>query len=128
MTDDCAAVFIYGTLLPGELRWPVLERYALSHRPAVVDGALYDTGHGYPAAIFSEPGRIEGRVVVIDPRRLDEALDALDEVEAVDHGLYVRTVLETDHGRAWSYEYRGGLDRLIRIGSRWRDAAGGDRR
>ncbi|MGI9600615.1 MAG: gamma-glutamylcyclotransferase family protein [Acidimicrobiales bacterium] len=126
MNDDLDAVFIYGTLLPGQQRWPILRPFVVEQRSASVPGALYDTGYGYPAAVFSEPGRIEGHHVTLDPRRLNEALAALDEAEAVDHGLYVRVVVESDHGPAWSYEYRGGIDRVVRIGSRWRDRAEGD--
>ncbi|MDH3706641.1 MAG: gamma-glutamylcyclotransferase [Acidimicrobiia bacterium] len=125
MVDELDVVFIYGTLLPGEQRWPVLEPFAVALTPAWVSGALYDTGHGYPAAVFAEPGRIDGTLVRLDRHRLAAALAALDEAEAVEHGLYVRTVIVSDRGRAWSYEYRGGIDRLVRIGSRWRDPTGG---
>jgi len=125
MDERLDAVFIYGTLLPGEERWPVLEPFAVDLAAAWVRGALYDTGHGYPAAIFTEPGRIDGSLVRLDAARLVPALAALDEAEAVEHGLYVRTMVASDHGPAWSYEYRGGIDRLVPIGSRWRDSTKG---
>ena len=125
MSDELDVVFIYGTLLPGEERWPVLEPFAVELTASAVSGALYDTGYGYPAAVFSEPGRIEGTLVRLDRIRLTVALVTLDEVEAVEHGLYESTVVASDHGPAWSYEYRGGIDRLVRIGSRWRDGSGG---
>ena len=43
------SVFVYGTLMPGHLRWEVLAPHAAEHRPASVDGVLWDTGRGWPA-------------------------------------------------------------------------------
>ena len=56
-------LFVYGTLQPGRLRWPFLEPFALAHRPATVAGRLYDSGKGWPAAVFERSRRR------LDPRR-----------------------------------------------------------
>ena len=45
-------LFVYGTLQPGRLRWPVLAPFATGHRPASVPGTLHDTGNGWPVAVF----------------------------------------------------------------------------
>ena len=35
-----AAVFVYGTLMPGRLRWPLIERQSVGHRQAAVAGLV----------------------------------------------------------------------------------------
>ena len=99
-----SAVFVYGTLLPGEHRWPLLEEYALEVRAAEVRGLLFDTGRGYPCALFDRPeGMVPGVVVDVEPARLDDALAMLDEVEGVAFGLFERVVVTTvDRQVAWS--------------------------
>ncbi|MGH3463334.1 MAG: gamma-glutamylcyclotransferase, partial [Kribbellaceae bacterium] len=67
-------MFVYGTLLPGQERWPLLEPYAVGSHPASVTGQLYDTGRGYPCALFDRPGSIPGAIVELDPAQLDAAL------------------------------------------------------
>jgi len=100
-------LFVYGTLRPGQQRWPFLE-------PFVVDegcddslaGALYDTGHGYPAAKFDRDGVIHGRVYSLRVDRLDECLQLLDEVEGAVQDLFRRVAVLTFDGiEAWAYEY-----------------------
>src|SRR3954452_22202905 len=122
--DDLAsmeptAVFVYGTLLPSESRWPLLEPYARGARPAGVPGRLFDTGRGYPCALFSGPGTIPGAVVALDQAEVDDVVALLDEVEGVAFGLYERVVVTTDDGeRVWSYEWAGDMDELTPI-VRW---------
>jgi gamma-glutamylcyclotransferase (GGCT)/AIG2-like uncharacterized protein YtfP len=112
-------VFIYGTLLPTESRWPLLEPFAIDARAATVAGRLFDTGRGYPCALFSGAGSIPGAVVAIDAARIGEVLALLDEVEGVAFGLYERVVVTTDDGEAvWSYAWLGDMDELTPI-VRW---------
>ena len=115
------AVFVYGTLLPGDVRWPVLEPFAGDATEVEVPDALFDTGHGYPAAVFGTGRGVIGQRIELDPDRLVEALAVLDEAEAVEHGLYVRIVIDTMAGPAWAYEYRGGIDHLEPLGPSWND-------
>jgi gamma-glutamylcyclotransferase (GGCT)/AIG2-like uncharacterized protein YtfP len=95
-------VFVYGTLMPGHLRWRHIEPYVVDRRQDHVPGQLYDTGRGYPGARFDEPGRIPGWALSLESALLDEALALLDEIEGPH--LYDRVVVETGVGRpAWSY-------------------------
>lgn len=98
-------LFVYGTLQPGRLRWPFLAPYATGHRPALAAGRIYDTGYGWPVAVFGTSEHlVPGTVVDLDPHRADEALGVLDDVEATATDLLRRIVVTTTAGvRAWSY-------------------------
>jgi gamma-glutamylcyclotransferase (GGCT)/AIG2-like uncharacterized protein YtfP len=100
-------LFVYGTLRPGEQRWPFLQPFVVDdgHDESVA-GALYDTGHGYPAAKFGRNGVIHGRVYPLRVDRLDECLEVLDEVEGAVQDLFRRVSITTATGvKAWAYEY-----------------------
>jgi gamma-glutamylcyclotransferase (GGCT)/AIG2-like uncharacterized protein YtfP len=122
--DDAAfppRLFVYGTLQPGRLRWPVLAPFAIGHRPAAVPGALHDTGNGWPVAVFGavDDGVVPGVLVDVDPDRLDEALALLDDVEGTVAGLLVRVVVATTDGAtAWAYHWPSATAGMRRI-SRW---------
>lgn len=104
-------MFVYGTLLPDQSNWHVIEPFALgSGVPDTVRGRLYDTGLGWPAATFAartgdrRAPRIAGRVLDLRPEVLDHALAVLDEFEGIHEGAYVRIVVTTDSGvTAWAY-------------------------
>ncbi|MCP3989347.1 MAG: DUF480 domain-containing protein [Actinomycetia bacterium] len=124
-------LFIYGTLIPGEDRWPLLEDFITALESDTTRGRLFDGGVGYPAARFDGtgtiPDRIHGLRMTIDPEVLDDCLDMLDEIEGAGTGLYHRVVIETDSGRmAWAYQYGFGLGQLtpIRSGS-WTEHVSG---
>lgn len=84
-------LFVYGTLMPGHLRWPVLEPHAVGWRPAAAEGHLYDTGQGWPAAVFI-PGDdlVRGWAVDLRPEVAELVMAHLDEVEGVAEGLFRR--------------------------------------
>lgn len=115
-------VFVYGTLLPGDVRWHHLAPFVDGDgTPDSVTGRLFDTGQGYPAAIFdarAEPGgTIHGHTFTLSAHTSDTCLDVLDEVEGVVGGLYTRVSVTTRRGdTAWAYEYGHGLD-LVEIES-----------
>ncbi len=112
MTTHPTALFVYGTLRLGDVRWPLLAPYVASPtpQPDEVDGTLYDTGRDYPAARFGTGGTIRGEVFAIRDERLDECLAHMDVVEGTVAGLYRRLALVTSSGRAvWAYEYGEGL-------------------
>lgn len=110
-----ARVFVYGTLMPGDVRWPHLAPFATAWTDATATGRLFDTGHAFPCAVFDPAGEaIPGVVVSLADARRDEALDALDRVEGF---LYRRIEIDTSAGPAWSYEWMGRTDDLRPIRS-----------
>lgn len=129
-------LFVYGTLMPGHMRWGLLAPFAVEQAPDRVPGQLYDTGCGWPGARFLEPldvpvlhdGRPEpatdiiGWTVDLDPAAVDAILEELDIIEGVaatsdgpdgPAGHYRRVLVATASGViAWSYEATG-------IGADW---------
>ena len=118
-------LFVYGTLRPGEQRWPHLAPFVVDegHDDSVM-GALYDTGHGYPAARFDRPGSIRGRVYHLLPDRLDQTLQELDEIEGAVLDLFHRVSVTTSTGiTAWAYEYCGAATFTQIASGDWLDQA-----
>jgi gamma-glutamylcyclotransferase (GGCT)/AIG2-like uncharacterized protein YtfP len=113
-----ARLFVYGTLMPGDVRWPHLEPFATAWTEATAHGRLYDTGSDFPCAVFvhgaSGGQAIPGVVVDLLDDRREEALDAMDRIEGF---LYRRIEIETSVGPAWSYEWMGRTDDLRPIRS-----------
>ena len=113
MTNDASIdasinrLFVYGTLRRGESRWHHLERFVVDDgTPDAVAGSLFDTGYGYPAAVFGGDGSIIGHVYSLRAETLGEALRHLDEVEGAVRGLYQRIASTTLAGtEAWAYEW-----------------------
>lgn len=104
--DTINTLFAYGTLLPGEERWHILARFAVDEgHPDTASGVIYDTGLGYPAAMFDGDGVVHGRTFRLLDTSLTDALCVLDDVEGVVDGDYTRVLITTATGvRAWSYE------------------------
>jgi gamma-glutamylcyclotransferase (GGCT)/AIG2-like uncharacterized protein YtfP len=105
-------LFVYGTLRPGDVRWPLLAPFVVDHGvDDAVDGQLYDTGLDYPAAVFGEPGTIVGRTFALLHESLERALAVLDEEEDTVAGLFRRVEVTTRRGfAAWAYAYGSGLE------------------
>ena len=105
------ALFVYGTLRRGDVRWSFLEPFVLDGGvDDTAGGALFDTGLGYPAAVFDGSGTIVGTTYRLALERLDEALQILDDEEDTVLGLYRRVEVLTGRGvRAWAYAYGTGL-------------------
>lgn len=117
-------LFVYGTLMVGHCRWPILEPFveagASGAVPDRVSGRLFDTGRDYPAARFDLVGVIRGQSFVLRPSRMAEALRVLDGVEGGVEGDYRRVEVRTAAGlAAWSYEFGGETDGLVDLGGRW---------
>lgn len=110
-------LFVYGTLMPGHLRWSVLEPHAVGWRPAAVEGHLFDSGRGWPAAVFT-PGEdlVRGWAVDLRPEVADVVIAHLDEVEGVDQGLFRRVEVALLGGEpVVAYELGSAPDGLARI-------------
>lgn len=136
MTDptEIDRLFVYGTLRSGDVRWTMLEPFVIdAGRDDRVPGWLYDTGLGYPAAIFHgtghrdapagdagaavDPPMVRGTTFALLGAAIPQALDVLDLEEDTVEGLYRRVAVVTERGvRAWAYEYGAGLD-LVTIES-----------
>ena len=114
-------LFVYGTLRPGQQRWPFLAPFVIDEGDdESVSGVLYDTGNDYPAARFDRRGAIHGRVYSLHPDRLDEALQRLDEVEGAVVDLFHRITVTTSAGHdAWAYEYCGETEFVEITGGDW---------
>ena len=115
-------LFVYGTLMPGHLRWGMLEPHAVDRGEAAVPGELWDTGRGWPAATFggAVDRLVPGWWVRLAPDALDDLLPVLDEMEGVSDppapavDPYVRVeVVVPSVGRAWAYH-------ATRIPTGWR--------
>ena len=114
-------LFVYGTLLPGEVRWRHLEQFVEGDGVRdVVRGTLYDTGLGYPAFVHEGTGEVHGMRFALRAGTRDSALDVLDEIEGAVAGLYRRISLSTDAGvRVFVYEYGQGVDLVPIPGGNW---------
>ena len=136
------ALFVYGTLMPDHLRWPMLAADATSWVAATAAGQLFDTGWGWPAARFAALGddqhsaaSIPGWLVQLEPAHEAALLAELDAMEGIaepaDPALdpYVRAEVEvTLHDgtsvAAWAY-HATSVDPRWRPIERW---AGDDER
>ncbi|MGI8664033.1 MAG: gamma-glutamylcyclotransferase family protein [Acidimicrobiales bacterium] len=123
MHAEPAALFVYGTLQPDQARWPLLAPFAAkaAHRPATVAGRLFDTGLGYPAAVFegNSDAHVPGLIVELADGMSERALHVLDKVEGTEFDLYARVLVTTTDGEAaWSYAWQGNCDELTPI-ERW---------
>lgn len=120
-------LFVYGTLMPGRLRWPILEPFAAGRRAANARGLIFDSGRGWPVAVLAGPAMgteaeldvVPGYVVDLDARRIDEALVILDDVEDTATDTLRRVVVTTTAGEdAWAYHFTEATTGLHRI-DRW---------
>ena len=119
MAATATRVFVYGTLMPGQSRWPVLEPYATEWAPATAAGRLWDTGSGYPAVRFDHGGEpVPGVLVTLAPDGAADAIARLDAIEA-EGVLYRRVDVETSGGPAVSYEWIGPTDGLAPLTGGW---------
>jgi len=109
-------LFVYGTLQPGDVRWPFLEPFVVDEGwPDTIAGRLFDTGLDYPAAILddrAEPGgTIVGRTYALLEASLTRALEVIDAEEDTVGGRYRRIVTTTGRGAlTFVYEYGDDLE------------------
>lgn len=116
-TSSDTHVFVYGTTMPGHLRYPVIEGFVAAQAPDRAAGRIFDTGAGYPAAKFGGQGTIDGYVLRLRPDRVSEALRAFTEIEA---GQYERVSITTANGiTAFAYEYIGSTADLAPVTGQW---------
>jgi gamma-glutamylcyclotransferase (GGCT)/AIG2-like uncharacterized protein YtfP len=117
-TTSATYLFVYGTTMPGHYRYPLIEQFVADASPDTVEGRLYDSGAGYPAATFGAgSGTIQGYVLRLRPDRVDEALRAMTAMEG---GLFHPTTVRTAGGiSATAYEWIKPTDGLTPLTGMW---------
>ena len=111
-----AALFAYGLLQPGQESWRLVGPHAAGlPRPAVVAGAVFDTGRGYPAWLPDRAGSTPGVIVALrDPAALLPGLDAYEGTE------YERIRVTADDGTVcWAYAWRAATHGLRPLLAGW---------
>ncbi|NIP39519.1 MAG: gamma-glutamylcyclotransferase, partial [Candidatus Dadabacteria bacterium] len=89
-------LFVYGTLLQGETRNHLLDCWKLIDA-FEVDGMLYDTSLGYPAADFlDKSSTIFGELYLYDKDNIESILQIIDLEEGADRNLFKRIILESN--------------------------------
>lgn len=117
--EGATEFFVYGTTMPGHLRYSLIEEFVADATPDRVSGRLYDTGVGYPAAKFGGgQSWIEGYRLEIREGREAEARRAFTEFEA---GFFEPVTLTTEDGvTVTAYEFIGSVDDFEEIvGGTW---------
>lgn len=110
---DAVHVFVYGSSMPGESRYAEIKEYVESSTRAVVDGLLYDSGLGYPAAKFEPGGEVPGFLLTLEASTADAFLR---EQTALESGLFVQVDVQTHSGvTATAWEWIGATDGMPRI-------------
>ena len=105
-------IFVYGTLKPGQERWPILAPFVAppdAGCAAAVRGTVFDTGYGWPAAVFDSAAGmgVVGVVLRLHPASTGEAIATLDAIEGVETGLFQRIRIEIDGTDCWTYHWPG---------------------
>lgn len=127
MTPAVEHLFVYGTLRPGDVRWPFLKPFVVDEGwPDMIEGRLFDTGLDYPAAIVNERaepgGTIVGRTYPLLASSIEQALAVLDAEEETVAGMYRRVVVTTGtRTTAFAYEYGDGLTLTPIASGNWFD-------
>ena len=98
------AVFVYGTLKPGQARWPLLAPFVTGAPiDGMVMGQLRDGGHGYPALNAVDDAKAPGVLCTCRSDEMASLLSLLDDVEGVPQHLYSRQARDVDGTLAWVY-------------------------
>ena len=105
-------VFVYGTLLPGDVRWRYLAQFVSDEGVPDRSVARCSTpASTIPRRSSTTSGTILGRTFAVAPEVLDDCLSVLDVEEDTVGGRYRRVAVRTHRGtEVWSYEYGFGLD------------------
>lgn len=119
MAEAAIHLFVYGTLMPGQSRWRLLQPYAVSWEPATARGRLWDTGRGYPAVLFDPGGGpVRGFRVEVGPELSGAAVSAMDGVEG-EGVLFRRVAVATSSGPALAYEWLGPTEGMTPLPHGW---------
>ncbi|MEQ9617616.1 MAG: gamma-glutamylcyclotransferase [Deltaproteobacteria bacterium] len=103
MPDVLEKIFVYGTLLRGEPRSRFMQDCELSGE-FEVPGRIFDTGQGYPAAVFDAALKetVYGELYLME--NAVTKLRELDQVEGTGDGLFKRVKINQGGIEFYSYE------------------------
>lgn len=103
-------LFVYGTLKPGQSRWPAIAHDVVEVGEGTAPGSLIITQWGWPAADFAAEGTIHGVAVrPVDPEATARVLQVCDRMEDVPHlfrRVTVRIAVGGDEMDATAYEWQ----------------------
>ncbi|PYZ98323.1 gamma-glutamylcyclotransferase [Alteribacter lacisalsi] len=106
-------LFVYGTLRKGDVNHFYLNGFDCVREQAWMQGTLYDTGLGYPAADTQGKAKVYGELYRI-PKEQWEALHQLEGYDGSGTSLYVpeTVMVSTDTGKMKASVYIAGSERL----------------
>jgi gamma-glutamylcyclotransferase (GGCT)/AIG2-like uncharacterized protein YtfP len=106
------AVFVYGTLLPGQKYFHLIAPMVADHQAGRTRGRLFHLPAGYPAMVEAETGWVRGELLRFN-ESVEKVLEVCDRIEGYQPGneaasLFIRVVkqVEPDEGvsvEAWCY-------------------------
>lgn len=113
MADQVCALFVYGTLKPGQGNYHHVERFVVSAEPAVAKAILVDLG-AFPGLLEGR-GSVRGILLVVSPAALLITDRIEGYVQGRDRNLYERIEIEVlTQSRAtvsaWTYRFAAQVD------------------
>ncbi len=106
-------LFAYGSLQPGESRWPLISDLVDVVGPATTPGRLVATPLGWPAAVFADEGRVHGTLLRARGPAAAHALWRITDLVEDEGHLFLRRVILVRVGgkvqRAAAYAWNGAL-------------------
>jgi gamma-glutamylcyclotransferase (GGCT)/AIG2-like uncharacterized protein YtfP len=108
-------LFIYGTLRPNDVAWPLLTAHTTGNPERTeLTGVLHDTGRGYPAFLPGE-GTVSGWTV-----RLHSPASAFTELDRYEGVEYRRVRVVDSAGRlCWTYLWSASTDGMCALPDGW---------
>lgn len=102
-------VFVYGTLMRGQQRWPQLKSWSSHSQIGSISGGLYHLG-AYPGLRLDEQGSVHGELHRCED--IANTLALLDQIEGCDEanplsGLYLRVpvLVKVGDRKVWAWTY-----------------------
>ncbi len=124
-------LFVYGSLKPGESRWPLIADLVEVVGPATAHGRIVATPMGWPAATFSGAGIVHGLLLrargPVAARELWQVSDRLEDAGRLFIRRIIRVELDGRMQLAAAYAWnpaRGAPPGKPIPGGRWQGDAG----
>lgn len=109
--QEATHYFMYGTMMPGHLRYPEIDDFIRSTTRDRVEGQIFDSGASYPVAKFDAGDtEVQGYLLRILPGKEADAARTIAELEG---NLFRPVTVETRGGtEAIAYEWVGSTEGL----------------